>query len=144
MPGGKTNDYASYCHFKFMRSQVVSECYLAILRHFILRLHGWLFYTSFPSKLQTSVSHYRCQLSTVFSMYLRKQKQSIPLIPMTMPSYLPAFVPIYSAFHAVTVNKLSILSFSICRLDPIPCCFSHYFSCITILQSLHSVTFIST
>lgn len=133
MLGGKINDYASYCHFKFMPSRVVSECCLAILLHFILPLHGWLFYTSFSSKLQTSVSCYHCQLSTVFSMYLRKQKQSISLIPMTMPSYLPAFMPIYSAFQAVIVNELSILSFSICRLDPIPCCFSHYFSCITIL-----------
>lgn len=42
-------------------------------------------------------------------------------------------VPIYYAFHAVIANELSILSFSICRLDPIPSCFSHYFSCITIL-----------
>lgn len=85
-------------------------------------------------KATNSVSRYHCQLSTVFSMYLRKQKQSISLIPMTMPSYLPAFMPIYSAFQAVIVNELSILSFSICRLDPIPCCFSHYFSCITILS----------
>lgn len=116
------------CHLELFLS-AAWQSYCISFFHFMDGCFTPLFPQSYKPQFPViTVSYQLC-----FLCISENRSRVLSLIPMTMPSYLPAFVPIYSAFQAVIVNELSILSFSICRLDPIPCCFSHYFSCITIL-----------